>query len=284
MRAAIDFGISNTDAVLERPDGTYVQWSQPMDGTPDVAQVTSILARASVRPGEVDTLAVTGGQHRNLPAYIDGCSVVPVGEMDAIGTGGLVLGSTRPGIALPEALVVSAGSGTAVVAARGNSAVHVTGSGVGGGTLLGLSRLLLHTTNPREIDELALAGNPHGADLSLADVVGGGIGRLPADATAVNFGRLAREERAVSRPDLAAALVTLVGQVIAVTAINAARAQQLEHIVIIGHLTDMRSICRVLTAVGTYYGAHLLIPYDAGFGTALGALQCIKDREISHGR
>src|SRR5262249_9042434 len=153
-----------------------------------------------------------------------------------------------------------------------NQFAHVTGTGVGGGTLLGLGRLLLHTTDPQEIDALACSGNPNGADLSLGDVISGPIGQLPADATAVNFGRLARNPQAVSRADLAAALVTLVGQVIAVTAINAARAQQIEQVVIIGHLTDMPSVRSVLERVGDYYGMGITLPLNAGYATAIGAL------------
>jgi len=169
-------------------------------------------------------------------------------------------------------LVVSAGSGTAVVAVRGERCTHVTGTGVGGGTLLGLGRLLLHTTDPGEIDALARRGDPNGADLSLGDVVSGPIGQLPADATAVNFGRLAHRDLVVSREDLAAALVALVGQVIGTVAVNAARAQQIERIVVTGHLIDMSSVRAALEQVGDIYGMPITLPPNAGCGTALGAL------------
>ena len=72
--------------------------------------------------------------------------------------------------------------------------------------------------------------------------------------------------------NLAAALVTLVGQVIAITAINAARAEAVERIVVIGHMTDMPSFRGVLDAVGTIYGTRITVPEQGGFGTALGAL------------
>jgi type II pantothenate kinase len=160
----------------------------------------------------------------------------------------------------------------AIVAARGDQYAHVTGTGVGGGTLLGLSRLLLHTTDPHEIDALAQRGDPNGADLSLGDVVIGPIGQLPADATAVNFGRLAHQDLTVSREDLAAALVTLVGQVIAIVAINAARAQQIERIVVTGHLIDMPTMRSALERVGDFYNSPITLPPDAGYATALGAL------------
>src|SRR6266545_1880156 len=271
MYAAIDFGISNIDAVA-RVDGALRHWTQPTDHIPTPELVRAVLAGVGVELASLRRLAVTGGRHHALPDRIGDCDVVGVGEVQAIGRGGQVLVELAGDDPAVPALVVSAGSGTAVVAARGDQYAHITGSGVGGGTLLGLGRLLLQTADPRAIDALALQGNPNGADLSLADVISGPIGRLPADATAVNFGRLARQDLAVRREDLAAALVTLVGQVIAVTTINAARAQQLDRVVVIGHLTDMASVRRVLEQVGDYYGMRLTLPPDAGYATALGAL------------
>lgn len=271
MRAAIDFGISNVDAVAG--DGTTLRrWTQPVGALPTTALVEAILDSGGLRLDQLDGIAVTGGQHRTLPPVIGSCPITPVGELAAIGRGGQHLGAEMGLSARAPLLVVSAGSGTAVVSARGSQYAHITGSGVGGGTLLGLGRLLLHTVDPGEIDMLAATGDPNGADLALRDVISGPIGSLPPDATAVNFGRLARHDLAVSRADLAAALVTLVAQVIAVTAINAARAQQLDHIVVIGHLTDMPSVRRVLDQVGDYYGMRLTLPPDAGYGTAIGAL------------
>ena len=271
MHAAIDFGISNTDAVAQSIDGTLRRWTQPSNGAPTPALVRAILENGGIDPDIVQRIAVTGGRHQELPAHIGGAAVVGVGEVPAIGRGGQVLAELA-GYGAAPSLVVSAGSGTAAIAARGYNYAHITGSAVGGGTLLGLARLLIGTADPHEIDALARSGDPNGADLSLGDVVGGPIGRLPASATAVNFGRLARHALDVRREDLAAALVTLVGQVIAVTAINAARAQQLDRVIVIGHLTDMPSVRSVLELVGDWYGLPLTLPADAGYGTALGAL------------
>ena len=226
MYAAIDFGISNTDAVACR-DGEWKRWTRPSEGRPDADLVRAVLAAGGIELAPLQRLAVTGGQHKLLPERIDGCPLIAVNEVTAIGRGGQALA----GLAMEDdapLLVVSAGSGTAVVAAQGDAYAHVTGTAVGGGTLLGLSRLLLHTVDHDEIDALARRGDPNGADLSLGDVVTGPIGNLPADATAANFGRLAREDVAVSREDLAAALVTMVGQTIALVAINAARAHAAE--------------------------------------------------------
>jgi type II pantothenate kinase len=271
MEAAIDFGISNTDAIATI-DGVRHYWSQPSGSAPDLTSVRRILAAGGVALDALPRLAVTGGQHRVLPRQLGGCDVIAVPEVTAIGRGGQALALESDAAHETPLIVVSAGSGTAVVSARGATYAHITGTGVGGGTLLGLGRLLLGTTDVAVIDAMAMRGDANGADLALRDVVSGPIGTLPPDATAVNFGRLARRATDAPPDDLAAALMTLVGQVIAITAINAARAERVERIVIIGHMADMPSFRRVIALVGTYYGMQLDVPDRAGYGTALGAL------------
>jgi type II pantothenate kinase len=269
--AAIDFGISNTDAV-SLIDGTVYRWTRPTDGVPNDEVVHSVLAEGGLSLSVLPHLAVTGGRHRILPARIDSIPLRAVNEVTAIGRGGQTLGAIDESNTTAPMLVVSAGSGTAVVAARGREYSHVTGTGVGGGTLQGLGRLLLGTNDARTIDQLAQQGNPNGADLSIGDVISGKLGTLPPDATAVNFGRLAHLAQDASRPDLAAALMTLVGQVIAITAINAARAERLDRIVVIGHMTDMPSFRTVVERVGEFYSTEITLPLHAGFGTAIGAM------------
>jgi type II pantothenate kinase len=274
--AAIDFGISNTDAIAV-DNHQWRRWTRSYTHEPDGELVRAILAEGGVELGTLRRLAVTGGRHRLLPPQIDGCPVIGVGELTAIGRGGQALAGRQALEHEPPMLVVSAGSGTAMVAARGQQYSHVTGTAIGGGTMLGLARLLLGTVEPQAIDALAQQGNANGADLSLADVVTGPIGSLPAAATAVNFGRLGRAAVEVSRADLAAALITMVGQAIGLLAIQAARAEQIGQIVVIGHLTDMTSIRQVLTSVSHYYSTPIELPADAGYATALGAMLFVEE-------
>jgi type II pantothenate kinase len=179
-------------------------------------------------------------------------------------------------------MVVSAGSGTALIKAQDATCAHVSGTGVGGGTMIGLARLLLGTTDPAHIGELALAGDRNGADLSLADVITGPIGALPADATAVNFGRLARRDfaGAVRPEDLAAALVNLVAQTIGLVTVNAAAAYGCARIVVIGHMLDLAYFRHILGLVGKYYATPMLLPDAPGSATALGALEVIEGAGI----
>ena len=273
LAAAIDFGISNTDVVVRR-DGELYTWSQRYQTDPDEASVRALLATGGVDLDDLARLAVTGGRHRVLSEQLGRTTVVKVNEVQAIGRGGqALLGLDAAARAFPL-MVASCGSGAALIKAQGDSYAHVSGTAVGGGTMLGLARLLLGTMDPLAIEALAAAGDRNGADLSLADVITGPIGSLPADATAVNFGRLGRAsfDGQVCREDLAAALVNLIAQTIALITINAARAHGCERVVMIGHMLDMATFRQIVGLVGQYYAAELQLVERPGYATAIGAL------------
>lgn len=265
LKLGVDFGLSNTDAVLVEGDRIVARQIVPTEGA-SVESLWQVLRALEVDAGQLGGIASSGGLSRNLPESFEGFAIRKVPEPVALGRGALTLAG------LGEALVVSAGTGTAMVSARGREAFHFTGSAVGGGTLLGLGRLLLGTADPLEIARLAEAGDTSAVDSTLIDVIGGGIGHLPADATAVNFGRAVRP-LTPRREDLAAALVTLVSQVIAMVAINAAKAAGHPQIVIVGHLPDLAPVRAALERVWYFYQVEPrpLIPPGAGFATAYGA-------------
>ena len=109
-----------------------------------------------------------------------------------------------------------------------------------------------------------------GVDTTLGEVLGGG-GHLPPAATAVNLGRLA--EVANPEPaDVAAGLVTLVGQTIALVALNAAKVVGMEQTVFVGRLAEFAAVSRVIRAAcSTLRLAPASVPGGGGHGHALGA-------------
>ena len=266
MILGLDFGLTNLDGVLVKDGKLLRGWRQDTQGAASLETLEQIIIAEDIDLKKLNCIGTTGGRHKDLPESYKEIPIRKIGEAQAVGHGGLFMAQ------LEQALVVSAGTGTSMIAARGSSFQHVTGSAVGGGTLLGLSKLLLGTSNPLEIAALATRGNPSSVDSTLQDVLGGGIGHLPSDATAVNLGRLVNLEQP-SKEDLAAGLVTLVSQVIAVIALNAARAENLERIVIVGHLVDLEPIQAAIERVGGFYGVKQppIIPESRGFATALGA-------------
>ena len=262
---AIDFGATNTD-VVANIDGELRYWMLPSARHDHEQRIHAALIAGKLQPSDVRGIVITGGDRRGLQSHIDGIPIVMVNEMEAIGRGGLALAR------LEAAAVVSAGSGTAVVSARDEACQHITGTGVGGGTLQGLAKLLIGTSEPEQIDILACHGVPTGVNVTIGEIVGEAIGGLPPDTTAVNFGKLASQGFQPRAEDIAAGLVNMVGQVIAVVAINAARSQGHKHIVVIGHLADLESVRTTLIQVGGYYNMPVIIPERRGFATALGAL------------
>ena len=112
--AGIDFGSTNVDVVVRTAggDGPAVRhWTLPQDGHPDEARVRDVLAAGDVAIESLAWVAVTGGNRSRLPAAVGACALHQVAEVEAIGRGGLALAGVE------AALVTSAGSGTAVVAA-----------------------------------------------------------------------------------------------------------------------------------------------------------------------
>lgn len=268
----VDFGLSVTDAVLV--GGGEVQAHaarhRPGPATAElllkvVGDLTEGSLGAAVPRGTL--VGVTGGRSRELPEQVGGHRLLHVSETDAVARGGLALAGTS------QALVVSCGTGTSMVAADlpGRRFLHASGTAVGGGTLEGLSKHLLGVRDASRVAWLALQGDAAGVDTTLAEVLGGGVGSLPPTATAVNLGRLG--ELANPEPaDLAAGLVTLVAQTIALVALNAAKVAGMPRTVFVGRLAEFEAVNRVVRNVFDLYGmAPPMFPEGAGMATAYGA-------------
>ncbi len=261
---AVDFGLTSTK-VLAQVGGLQRRalFASTLPITPAVLRAA--LAAVDLDLQSCRRVAVTGSQHAKLGDSADGVPLLHVNEAQAAGVGAL------DAMQLQQALVVSAGTGTAMIAARSLGCKHVFGTAVGGGTLAGLGRLALGLSDPREIDALAIRGNPAGADLTIVDAVGQALNYLPEDMTAVNLGRVGRGATP-SREDLAAGLVTLVAQTISLIAISTARAEAVSPIVFVGNLLSMPAMRAACDRVASLYGTTFVYAAAGAFVGARGAL------------
>jgi len=213
----------------------------------------------------ITVIAASGGGSKFLGDRFLGLPVKRVDEIKAIGLGGLILAKKS------EGLVVSAGTGTAIVAAyEGGSLIrHVCGTAVGGGTIMGLSRRILGVADFNVLEDMALKGNTNNVDLTVGDIVGGPIGIVPAEATASNLGKLTCESRS---EDIAAGIFNMVSQTIGVIAAMAAKAYHLEdNIILVGMLAKSRIISKIICETAKLFGAKVVIPENCEFANALGA-------------
>jgi type II pantothenate kinase len=196
-----------------------------------------------------------------------------IAEIDAIGFGGAALADCS------DCIVVSMGTGSAIVHFADHRARHVGGTGVGGGTIKGLASLICGSDDPLEIEALALKGNASKTSLTIADLGYEEISFLGADMTASNFGRVQTN----SREDLAAGILRLVGETVGIIASICARESNCrDRIVMVGKVAGNRFIRQVLELVGNLYGTKFLFPEHPGFATVYGAaLKYRYDREAT---
>lgn len=262
MIIGIDIGGSTTDAVLLEDDVRVVSVEANDPFAAAAGALGKLVSNLPRSLQDVRRVAATGAGASSLGADLLGVPVTLVSEIDAIGLGGTTLAG------LSEALVVSMGTGTALVSVRGDEIRHVGGTGVGGGTLLGLSKHLLNATRLETIEKLAAAGDLKRIDLTVGDIAGGPVGNLPVDATASNFGQL-RSDATVE--DKARALVNMIAEVIVSLSVTAARGHGMKKIVLTGKLLRVRPFVDRIRATRRLFDVEFLIPEHAEYATAIGA-------------
>jgi type II pantothenate kinase len=263
----IDIGASTTKAValeeLRTAKLISVKTTEAITSASTALEKLLTLMNRSSR--DVTVIAVSGGGARSVEETLLGIPVAKVDEIKAIGVGGLALSGKK------QALIVSMGTGTALVAAykEGRRVVHIGGTGVGGGTLQGLSMRLLHTYNFENIEKMAAAGDASKVDLTVADIAGGPVGIVSGKATASNFGRLSTD---ANENDVAAAIFNMVSQVIGAIVAFAAKAYGLEKdVVLVGRLAGNNLITKSIGDVADMFHIRLHIPENGRYCVAIGA-------------
>ena len=274
MIVGIDIGGSTTKAVAYHQG---ISGKTSVTTTDPYAAAAGALAKLFTKINrnleDVRCLALTGGGSQMITKDLLGLPVQKIDEMRAIGLGGIELTGKR------EALVVSMGTGTAILAVRNNGSEikHVGGTAVGGGTLVGLSRIILNKLELGTLWKLARDGDLGRVDLSVKDITGGAVGFLPESATASNFGRISDD---ASQSDLALGIINMVGQVIGTAACLSAKANGLENdIVLVGKVAANREITEVIQGVGELYGLTMEVPDLPDYCTALGAAVAVAERD-----
>ena len=267
MDISIDFGITVTD-IIKRDNDVILHEMTLSKEEPSPSLLSQLFSDINFK-SDVNLFAVTGGKHLNLGDKIESTKIVHVNEIDAVGEGAMNLSGLS---SKNPIIIVSAGSGTACILAQEGNFIHCSGTGVGGGTVLGLSKLLLGTTDPIEIAKLAKEGNESGVDLILEDVVSCPIGELPSETTAVNFGKISKIDSEVSKQDIAAGIVNLVGQTAARIATSVATTFNAKEIVVVGRSPSFNGLKNSLEQAASIMGFSPHFPKNGEYASALGAL------------
>ena len=212
---------------------------------------------------EIERVLMTGvgSSYLTKPIYSLRSDTVP--EFRSIGLGGLYLSG------LERAIVVSMGTGTALVyAERGKEPEYLGGTGVGGGTLIGLSKKMLRVEDIDYIQELAEEGDLSHVDLRIGDITKKDPGlTMPDYMTAANFGKLSD---AAKDSDLALGILNMVFETVGMLAVFAARARGVKDIVLTGNLTSVSYAKVAFAELSKMFSLNFIIPENARFSTVIG--------------
>jgi type II pantothenate kinase len=221
-----------------------------------------IVLENGIKIDEIEKIKITGAGASKINNDIFGIPTSHINEIDAIGIGGMFLSGMN------NIIITNIGTGTAIIEAGDNGIFHFGGSGVGGGTILGLAKKLLPTTEFNDIIELAKTGKLSKVDLLLGDICGTSISFLNEQSTASNFGKMLDS---ANPNDMALAVINMVYQVIGVLSVFAARARNTERVIVTGNGSKNQIGRNILADISSMYGVEFIYPEYAEYTTAVGA-------------
>lgn len=212
---------------------------------------------------DIECVMVTGVGSSYITQDLYGIPTHHVQEFDSIGLGGQYLAG------LDEAVVVSMGTGTAIVHVKGDSVEYMGGTGVGGGTLSGLSETMVGLHDMHHLEALADKGDISKIDLRISDISKKNLSpTLYLDTTASNFGKLSD---LATREDLALGIMNLVFETIGMVSVFAARCFGLKKVVLTGKLSSLKHAREVFDTLGKMFDMEFLFPENSRYGTVIGA-------------
>ena len=267
----IDVGGSTTKIVgfkvgdegLSRIEPQYVRANDPLTAT--YGAFGKFTDENGIEIKSIDKVMMTGVGSSYVKKDLYGIDCERVAEFNSIGRGGLYLSG------LDRALVVSMGTGTALVyAERGAETEYLGGTGVGGGTIVGLSKLLVGAEGIDHITEYAEDGDLGCIDLRIKDITpSDSMTGLPEDLTAANFGNVSD---VATKSDIALGVLNMVYETVAMVSVFAARTKGVTDIVLTGNLTRLDFCKEKFLELGEMnYGVRFHIPECAQYSTVIGA-------------
>lgn len=258
-------GFREVDGKLQLIEPQFVRANDPV--TSIYGAFGKFTSENGLSLSDIDRVMMTGvgSSFVTSPIYGLNCEIVP--EFSAVGLGGLYLSR------LEKAIVVSMGTGTALIRAeKKNDKTEIDylgGTGVGGGTLIGLSKTIIGIDTVEHIEKLCEGGDISNVDLRISDISNEKLyPGINVDLTASNFGNLSDM---ATKNDLALGIVNMVAETIAMISMFAAKGHGINDVVLTGNLTTLSPIREVFATLRKMFSIHFTIPQKAQFSTVIGA-------------
>ena len=226
--------------------------------------ICEVIKKFDININEIEKIIVTGTGSSYIGDEYNGIEILKVNEFDAIGYGGIILSK------LDEALIVSIGTGTTIVHSNLDKNVRIGGTGLGGGTLVGLGRAILgnkEEINFKNLIDIAKRGDSKNVDLTIGDISKDDILDMSKDITAANFAGVSKKS---NDADFIAGVVNLILENICLLVKTLDR--QLP-VVFIGTMVVDDYIKNRLVEISKYTKNEYVFVDNAEFAIAIGAYE-----------
>jgi type II pantothenate kinase len=219
-------------------------------------------------------LCLTGGKAATLQILLNRPFDHLV-EFEATCSGAKVL-MAQEQTSLDKFILTNVGTGTSIHVVSEDNHQRLGGTGVGGGTLVGLSYLLTGYDSYAEIVNMASLGARESIDLKVSHIYEGAVPPIPGNLTASNFGRVRQFQGKMQNEDLLASVIGLVGETVASVSVHAASQCGASHVVYIGSSFINNPLLAEVAAEYTQLrGSRAILLPNGQYSGAIGALQAI---------
>ncbi|WRP08594.1 type II pantothenate kinase [Rossellomorea aquimaris] len=224
-------------------------------------------------------LYITGGKAKKWGEIFPHARIV--GEFEAVCSGAKLLLKEEK-IDLKLFILINIGTGTSIFKVDENRCERLLGSGLGGGTFMGLGGLLTEESDYFELVRLSKEGKRELVDLSVRDVYEAMNSPVPEHLTAANF---AKGDSSSKKADKLRALTNMIAETIILLASQASQAHKLEHFVFIGStLRSNPALKEDLSQFQDMLSYNPIFPEKGAYAGSLGAFDVGRGSEHSQNR
>ncbi len=264
MVIGIDIGSTTTKVAAIRSDSDIIKIkTKAIDAiTSATGAFGKMIMENHFKLEDIEKINITGAGALKITDNLFGIKTNRIDEMIAIGLGGKYLSGKD------QIIISNIGTGTAIIEVSGNTITHMGGTGVGGGTIIGLAKEMLKTSDFDTIMQYASKGNINNVDLNIGDIAETNIGFLSKEFTASNFGKMLD---IATKEDMAKGIINLTYQVIGMISVFAARCRNNSTVVFTGKGSNNPMGQKILTSISRTHKIDFEFPVDAEYATAIGA-------------
>lgn len=270
---AADLGSTNQKAVVLKISENESETKIDLIGkvrikTTDFALfIYDIFKKYDIKQSDIEKIIVTGTGSSYLTDNYEDIEIVKINEFDAIAYGGLILSNNEKGI------IVSIGTGTTIVYSDMKDVIRLGGTGLGGGTLVGLGNAILSNIQCgdneiisfNDLIDMAKKGNRNNVDLLIGDINKDNIGNMTKDITAANFAGIYK--KAIAEDYIASTLNMIIENILLlVKALHRG-----ENIIFIGTMVSDSYVRQNIEKVAKYTGNIISFVNDSEYAIAIGA-------------